>query len=291
MTDYPGADGILELIQRLKLTVVFAVPSVLNSIAKSETLAQFDLSSLNYLITGTTNPTFETLEKIKMACNNDKLRIHHAYGATEMYGIAFMSNDTFLTNPESVGVALPGVKFKIVDLQDPTKLITTTNKQGELYARQEKLYPLYFNDAEKTKSSLTEDGFYKTGDLAYFDENFNLFICGRIKDVIKYRGLSISPAEIEEVIMKSPLVSDCSVIGQPDKLADEVAVAFVVRNLNSDGVNHETLESEIINLVAKSVAEFKQIHHVYEIDCIPRNGNGKVLKGNLKELASTLTHM
>ena len=266
------------------MTVVFAVPSVLNSIAKSDCFDEYNLTSLKYIVTGATNPTFETLQKIKSSCNNDKLRIKHAYGATEMYGMTFNANDYFETNPESIGVALPGVSFKIADLNNDQKFIIEPGKKGELYTKQFEPYALYFNDAEKTKSSLTEDGFYKTGDLAYFDENFNLFICGRIKDVIKYRGFSISPAEIEEVIMKSPLVSDCSVIGQPDKVNEEIAVAFVVRSIAATNITKGELETEVINVVASSVAEHKKIRRVYEIESIPRNGNGKVLKTELREL-------
>ena len=283
VTDYPGSLGLLEIIQKYKLTHVFAVPSVLNFLAKFEHLEDYDLSSWKYILTGATKPNFETIETIKRRSGNSQIVVKNIYGASEQAGLTFATNDSVESKLESMGVALPGVKFKLVDVDQRSKVIVEPNKEGELLIKQAFDYLMYFNDPQKTQESLTSDGFYLTGDLAVFDDNFNLYIQSRIKDVVKYRGFSVSPAELEEVLMESALVADCSVVAQPDDANVEIPVAFVVATNEGLKLKPEVVEQTLLHHVTSRVAEHKKLWRVYLIDKIPRNGNGKVLKRVLRE--------
>ncbi len=284
VTDYPGSVGLLEMAQKYKLTHVIAVPAVLNFLAKFEHLEKYDISSVKCIQTGASAPNFEAIDKILKRSGNPSIFVRHLYGASEMAGLIFTTNDFMTSKVESIGVALPGTNFKIVDVDDTSKVITEPGKQGELIVKQAFDYILYFNDPKKTKESLTADGFYKTGDMAYFDEDFNVYISSRIKDVIKFRGFSISPVELEDILMEHCFVLDCSVVGEPHDIHEAVPVAFVVPSEAGKKVPHDELAKTLIDLVAASVAEFKRIWKVYTIDKIPRNGNGKVLKRDLRDL-------
>ena len=277
ITDYPGSTGLLQVIQKYRITFFFAVPSVLHSLAKIDNLESFDLASIRVILTGATSPNFEVIKTLQKRSGNENVTIKHGYGATETYGTTFMTNENFETCIESIGLGLPGVNFRIADLEDPTTFITEPNLEGELQTRQCHPYLLYFNDPEKSATALTDDGFYKTGDLAYLNEDLNLMISGRIKDVIKFRGFSVSPAEIEAILTQHLLVQECSVVAKPNEANGEIPVAFVVLKFPDTAGTNE-VEKELIAFVAESLAEFKRIHRVYFIDDIPKNGSGKILK-------------
>ena len=232
---------------------------------------------IRVILTGATSPNFEVIKTLQKRSGNENVTIKHGYGATETYGTTFMTNENFETCIESIGLGLPGVNFRIADLKDPTTFITEPNLEGELQTRQCHPYLLYFNDPEKSATALTDDGFYKTGDLAYLNEDLNVMISGRIKEVIKFRGFSVSPAEIEAILTQHPLVQECSVVAKPKEANGEIPVAFVVLKFPDTAGTNE-VEKELIAFVAESLADFKRIHRVYFIDDIPKNGSGKILK-------------
>ena len=282
VTDYPGTTGLLEMLQKYKLTHIFAVPAVVNAMAKVHDLETYDLSSLKCLMIGGSTPNFEMIQQIMKRSNVTSFTAKNVFGISECANAIFISNDFLESSADSVGVSLPSISFKIVDLENRSKVITEPNIEGELLLKQFYPHLLYFNDPKKTADSLTEDGFYTTGDFARLDETFNLYICGRIKDVVKYRGFSVSPAEIEEVLMENDLIDDCSVVAKPDEKCFEIPVAFVVLSDKGKAKTEEETSKELIEFVAKSVAEHKQLRGVYVIDKIPRNGNGKILKRELR---------
>ncbi len=283
VTDYPGSTGLLKISEKYRLIVAFAVPSVLNFLSKYDQLEQFDLSSLKYILTGATTPNFEAIDKLIKRSGNSSIVVKNVFGTSETQGMVFCTNDFMKSKIESVGVAMPGVCFKIVDLDDSSKVITEPHKSGQLLLKQFYPYLLYFNSPQKTKESLTTDGFYMTGDLASFDDNFNIYILSRIKDVVKYRGFSVSPAELEAVLMESPLVADCAVVAEPHEAHVEIPVAFIVPSETEKSIARDVLETSLLELVSQSVAEHKRIRKVYFLERIPRNANGKVLKRILRD--------
>ena len=144
-------------------------------------------------------------------------------------------------------------------------------------------FPLYFNDPEKTTEALTDDGFLRSGDLALLDDCHNVIIKGRIKDVIKYRGYTISPTSLEELLVESELVADCAVVGKPDPNSFQVPTAFVALSDIGKEKEEELVAKELKQLVASRVTEYKQIRFVYFLDHIPRTPFGKPMYSTLRE--------
>ena len=282
--DYPGSIGFLEVIQKYAVTHVFAVPPVLNFMAKYEHLEKYDLSSLRCIFTGATTVNFDSIRTIRKRSGNDHFKAKNLYGATETLGAIFMTNDFYETTFESIGIPFRGISYKICSLDDENKVITEAKQEGELVVKFDLGLSLYFNDVTKTNESLTRDGFYKTGDVVYLDGNNNVFITGRIKDVVKFRGFSVSPAEIENILLGNTLVADCTVVGKNSEEHGEVPVAFVLPSTEGSKTEDEVLKSTLIKFVADNIADHKKIHEVYLIDKIPRSGSGKILKRELRKL-------
>ena len=136
----------------------------------------------------------------------------------------------------------------------------------------------YFNDPESTAETLTKDGWLHTGDIARMDENGYVWIVDRKKELIKYKGFQVPPAELEGLLLEHDSVADCAVIGKPDEESGEVPKAFVVP---VNGTSPEA--SELIAFVSSNVASFKQIREVEFVDAIPKNPSGKILRRILVE--------
>ena len=284
LLDYPGSIGFLELIQKYSITHVFAVPPILNFLSKFEDLEKFDLSSLRSIFTGATTINFDSIRTIMKRSGNADVTVKNLYGATETLGAIFITNDFYDTVPESVGIPIRGVTYKICSLDDENKIITTPKQEGQLVVKCDQGLSLYFNAPEKTADSLTHDGFFKTGDVVYLDENNNVFITSRIKDVVKFRGFSVSPAEIEDILLSNPLVADCAVVGERSEEHGEIPVAFVVPSTEGERAINADLTLNLIQFILDNIADHKKIHKVYFVDTIPRSGSGKVLKRELRKI-------
>jgi acyl-CoA synthetase (AMP-forming)/AMP-acid ligase II len=136
----------------------------------------------------------------------------------------------------------------------------------------------YFNDPEATADTLTEDGWLHTGDIARMDENGIVWIVDRKKELIKFSGFQVPPAELEGLLLEHDGVADCAVIAKADERSGEIPKAFIVR---APGSSVEA--EELMSFVAERVATFKQIREVEFIDVIPKNPSGKILRRILVE--------
>jgi len=134
----------------------------------------------------------------------------------------------------------------------------------------------YLNAEEATRKVLEPDGFLHTGDLGYVDDDGELFIVDRIKELIKYKGQQVSPVELEAVLITHPKVADAAVIGVPDEEASEVPKGFVV-------AKEPVTAEELMAFVAERVAPYKKIRQIEFIDQIPRTPVGKIERRSLKE--------
>jgi long-chain acyl-CoA synthetase len=157
---------------------------------------------------------------------------------------------------------------------------------GEVWVKGPQVIKGYYKDPERTKETFI-DGWVRTGDLGYMDEDGYLYIKGRIKEVIKAKGYSVDPADIEDVVKSHPKVLDCAAVGIPhEKYGEEIVVFVVLREKGP--VDEKELEKEIIEYCKKNLADFKVPSHVKVIDELPRTTIGKVQKFKLKELAQKL---
>lgn len=142
----------------------------------------------------------------------------------------------------------------------------------------------YLANDKATRETIDKDGWLRTGDLGYFDDDSQFYIVDRLKELIKYRGFQVAPAELEALLLTHPKIKDCGVIGIPDEFSGELPMAFVVKQ--SDEI---LSEKEVKDFVAKHVNKSKWLHGgVKFIDEIPKNPSGKILRRELRDLYKSM---
>lgn len=151
----------------------------------------------------------------------------NGYGMTEL-SIVISLTDRDMKKPDSVGYLVPGASCKVIDPKTSDSL--GPRKIGELCFSGGHVMLGYRNDRKATEETIDKDGWLHTGDLGYYDEDGDLFIVDRLKELIKYKGFQVSPSEIESLLLSHPAVSDAAVVGKPDPDAGELPVAFVVKS-------------------------------------------------------------
>jgi 4-coumarate--CoA ligase len=200
------------------------------------------------------------------------------YGLTEASPVVLMS-PIGSKNIGSVGLPSPDTEAKIVRVNDPDFRGLGPNESGELLVRGPQVMLGYLNNEKSTKETLTEDGWLRTGDIAYYDENREFYITDRLKELIKVKGFQVPPAELEECLRTHPDIIDSAVIGIPDKVSGELPRAYVVSK------NPNLKESEVQAYVAEKVAEYKRLDGGVEfLQAIPKNATGKIMRKDLKEM-------
>ena len=176
----------------------------------------------------------------------------------------------------SSGVTVSNTESRIVD--PDTGEDQPFGERGELWVRGPQVMKGYLNNPEATATTLDSDGWLHTGDVAIIDEDHHMTIVDRVKELIKYNGFQVPPAELEALLITHPEVNDVAVIGIPDGSAGELPKAFIVRSLGSE-VTAENLQA----FVAEHVASYKHIRLVEFIDEIPKSASGKILRRLLRD--------
>lgn len=261
--------GYLEAIRDHRITRLYIVPTLAVLLARSPLPDSYDLSSIRSIVSGgaALDPEIARICRERLGCH-----IAQGYGLTEAM-TSFMQLEEPLV-PASVGRTAPNVECRVVDVTTGEDL--GANHQGEILIRGPHVMKGYLNAAEATRKALRPDGFLRTGDLGYLDDDGELFLVDRIKELIKYKGQQVSPVELEAVLMTHPKVADAAVIGVPDEDASEIPKAFLV-------TKEPTTPEEIMAFVVDRVAPYKKIRQVEFIDQIPRTPVGKIERRRLKE--------
>lgn len=135
----------------------------------------------------------------------------------------------------------------------------------------------YLNDPESTKNTIDKGGWLHTGDIGYVDDDDEIFIVDRLKEIIKYKGFQVPPAELEALLITHPDIKDAAVVPMIDEIAGEVPVAFIVR-IEGSAIS----ENEIKQFVAKEVVFYKRLNKVFFADSIPKSPSGKILRKDLR---------
>jgi acyl-CoA synthetase (AMP-forming)/AMP-acid ligase II len=177
----------------------------------------------------------------------------------------------------SIGQCVPNTECKIVDVETGAPL--GSGQEGEICMRGPQMMKGYLNSPDATAATIDADGWLHTGDIGYCDESGHFYIVDRLKELIKYKGMQVAPAELEGLLLTHPSVADAAVVPVADEEAGELPKAFVVRKQGADGVDAE----ELMAFIAARVAPYKKIRRLEFIEQIPKAASGKILRRLLVE--------
>jgi acyl-CoA synthetase (AMP-forming)/AMP-acid ligase II len=265
-------EQFLQTIQDHQVTRAALVPPIILGLAKHPLVDRFDLSSLVQLGSGAA-PLGAEVEKEATARTGAE--VVQGFGLTETSPVTHAPLPGQF-KPGSIGVPVPNTEIRVVDPESGDDL--GPGEQGELWIRGPQVMKGYRNDATATRESIDPDGWFKTGDIGMVDEDGHWYITDRLKELIKYKGFQVAPAELEALLLTHPAVADAAVIGIADEEAGEVPKGFVVLR---DGV--EASAGELTAHVASHVAHFKQIREIEFVDEIPKSLSGKILRRVLRD--------
>jgi 4-coumarate--CoA ligase len=199
------------------------------------------------------------------------------YGMTELSPVSHLT-PVGRFKPGSVGVTAPNTEMRIVD--PVTGEDVAVGMDGEIWVRGPQVMKGYLNNDQATAATITDDGWLRTGDIGHVDEEDHVFVVDRLKELIKYKGFQVPPAELEALLLSHPAVADAAVVGIPDEEAGEIPAAYVVLQQGADAT-----AEEIMAFVAGEVAHYKQIRRLEFIEAVPKSASGKILRRQLKAQA------
>jgi len=244
------------------------------ALAKHPLVEQFDLSRLCTIMSGAA-PLGEEVARAcakRLGCT-----LKQGYGMTEASPVTHLSPEDS-AKLSSIGPPIPNTECRVVDVSTGEDL--GPDREGELWVRGPQVMKGYWNNPEATSEVLDAEGWLHTGDVGYADKEGFFYIVDRVKELIKYKGFQVAPAELEALLLSHPAVSDAAVIGVPDEEAGEVPKAFLVTPGEPDA-------AEIMAFVAQRVAPQKKIRQIEFLEAIPKSASGKILRRVLLERERT----
>jgi acyl-CoA synthetase (AMP-forming)/AMP-acid ligase II len=265
-------DSFPAELERHGVTRLYAVPPIILDLAKRADLHRYDLSRLRRVLSGAA-----PLDAALASTASDRLgcRVTQGYGLTETSPCTHL---TPLGDDEaplaSVGPALPSTECKVVSPDTGEEL--GPGERGELWIRGPQVMAGYLGNPQATANAIDGDAFLHTGDIAMIDELGYCFVVDRLKELIKYKGFQIPPAELEAVLLSHEAVADAAVIGVPDAEAGELAKGLVV-------LRAPVSDEELLGYVAERVSPQKRLRRVEVVDAIPRSASGKILRRQLRD--------
>ena len=265
-------EQVLGLIQDKQVTRFFAVPPIILALAKHPIVDQYDLSSLRQVFSGAAPLSAElALEAgARIHCE-----VVQGYGMTEMSPVSHLTPPGQF-KPGTSGVTVPNAECRIVD--PVTGEDQPVGGEGELWVRGPMVMKGYLNNPEATAATVDADGWLHTGDIAVIDEDGHVTIVDRVKELIKYKGFQIAPAELEALLLTHPAIADAAVIGILDDEAGEIPRAFIVVK-----PGQEVTAEEITAFTQERVATYKVIRDVVFVEAIPKSPSGKILRRMLRD--------
>ena len=241
------------------------------ALAKHPLVDQYDLSALKMVFSGAAPLSAE----LALECGARlDCEVVQGYGMTELSPVTHATPSGGFV-PGSVGVTVPNTELRIVD---PVGKDLGVGEDGEVWVRGPQVMKGYLNNDAATKQTIDDEGWLHTGDVGHVDEAGHLFVVDRLKELIKYKGFQVPPAELEALLLTHPAIADAAVIGVPDDEAGEIPAAFVV--LRPDA---EATAEDIQAFVAERVASYKQIRRLTFIDAVPKSPSGKILRRMLRD--------
>ncbi|XP_011315439.1 4-coumarate--CoA ligase 1 isoform X2 [Fopius arisanus] len=270
-----------ESIQKYRVTILPIVPALLGFLAKNPIVSNYDFRSLRQIMFGSAPSSHQLIGLVEDRLKNKNLILRNGYGMTELSIVTHICN-IGSKKKLSVGPVQTALELKIVDRETGKSL--GPNETGELCCKGDHVMLGYKGNPQATAEVIDSNGWLHTGDLAFYDNDGDLFISGRLKELIKYKGFQVAPAEIEHLLGAHSEVVDVAVVGKPDDIAGEVPLAFVVKTTGSD-----VTAEELCKFVSERLSSPKHLRGgVRFIDAIPRNSNAKILRRELLLLLAKL---
>jgi acyl-CoA synthetase (AMP-forming)/AMP-acid ligase II len=273
--------SVMRRVEEERITMLPGPPTIYQTMLDHPDLHQFDLSSLRLSVTGAATVPVEMI--YRMRSEMTFTTIVTGYGLTEATGIATMCRHT--DDPEIIattaGRAIPDVEVIVADeLRQPLP----SGEPGEVLIRGYNVMKGFIGNPEATAEAIDDEGWLHTGDIGVMDEDGNLRITDRMKDMFIVGGFNAYPAEIENSLLTHPDISQVAVLGIPDSRMGEIGVAFVILRPEAS-VSSE----ELIAWSRESMANYKAPRHVFLVQEFPLNASGKVLKYSLRDIAIAAT--
>ncbi|MGA5407132.1 4-coumarate--CoA ligase family protein [Streptomyces lavendulocolor] len=270
-------DQFLSAVEKHRINALYVAPPIVLALAKHPAVERYDLSCLEYVVSAAAPLDAGLAEACSARLGLPPVR--QAYGMTELSpGTHVVPLDATDAPPGTVGRLLPNTEMRLLSLDDPAK-DAAPGEDGEIAIRGPQVMKGYLGRPDATAAMIDPDGWVHTGDVGRVDEDGWLFVVDRVKELIKYKGFQVAPAELEALLLSHEAVADAAVIGVYDRDGNEVPKAYVVRQL---GANHLSGD-DIIAFVAGKVAPYKKIRRVEFIDGVPRAASGKILRRELRE--------
>ncbi|GAA4808457.1 4-coumarate--CoA ligase family protein [Streptomyces ziwulingensis] len=271
-------EQFLAAIQNHRITDLYVAPPIVLALAKHPLVAQYDLSSLKRV----TSAAAPLDARLAAACSArlGLPPVGQAYGMTELSpGTHVVPMDaTADAPPGTVGKLIAGTEMRLVSLDDPGTDLGP-GESGEILIRGPQIMKGYLGRPDATAAMIDPEGWLHTGDVGHVDADGWLFVVDRVKELIKYKGFQVAPAELEALLLTHPDIADAAVIGGYDENGNEIPHAHVVRRPTAPALT----ESEVMAYVAGQVAPYKRVRRVTFIDGVPRAASGKILRRQLRE--------
>lgn len=266
-------EAFCGLVQNHRIKSAYLVPPIILGLAKQPVVDDFDLSSLDFITSGAAPLPVSVAETCaeRLGC-----MVKQGYGMTETSPVTHLvPRDAPETPIDSVGRVVPNTEFRVVDVGGQTDV--EPGDKGELWVRGPQVMKGYLNNRAATDDTIDADGWLHTGDVAVVDEDEYVYIVDRVKELIKYKGYQVAPAELEEILQSHDDIADAAVIPSPDEEAGEVPKAFIVRKQHARDLTPDA----IMEFVASQVAPYKKVRRVEFVDEIPKTASGKILRRDL----------
>ncbi|GFP90400.1 4-coumarate--coa ligase-like 1 [Phtheirospermum japonicum] len=263
-----------------EITFAPIVPPIILGLVKNPTVDEFDLSKLKLrsIMTAAAPLAPEILNEFEKKFPG--VEVQEAYGMTEHSCITLThgnpNNGHGIAKKNSVGFILPNLEVKFIDPETGRSL--PENTPGEICVRSQCVMKGYYKNEYETNLTIDKDGWLHTGDIGYIDDDGDVFLVDRIKELIKYKGFQVAPAELEAILLTHPSVEDAAVVGLPDEEAGEIPGACVVINKKA-----KESEEDILNYVSSNVASYKKLRLLQFVDAIPKSPSGKIMRRFIKE--------
>ena len=262
----------LGLIQEHGVTRTYVVPPIALALAKHPLIDEYDLSSIETIMSGAAPLGAELAESVakRLGCT-----VIQGYGLTETSPVTHVIRPHGENRPGSIGQAIPNTECRLVDPESGQDV--GEGEPGELWIRGPQVMKGYLNNDEATRHTIDDDGWLHTGDIGTVDSDGFFQIVDRLKELIKYKGFQVAPAELEALLITHPEVQDVAVIGVPDEECGELPKAYVVPS--GEAVDADAL----MQWCGERVSPQKKVRLVETIDAIPKSASGKILRRELKE--------